>query len=133
MGTLVTYVCRRCGTTFSASHDGGFFFDLLHCDTCGADRRITHEDLGDIHLAYIKGLPGPYALARSAIDRHIQATYPGEPLTREAYETAAEATLQICSVCAGTFRYEAPARCPSCRSTEEQWEPDPKARFLAYD
>jgi hypothetical protein len=72
----------------------GFWFDLLHCEACGRDRHVAHKDLGDIHLAFVKGLPAPYAMTRAALDRHIQATYTGAPLDREAYHAAAEATLE---------------------------------------
>jgi hypothetical protein len=30
---------------------GGFFFDLLHCDDCGAATTVAHRDMGDAHLA----------------------------------------------------------------------------------
>ena len=115
-----------------AKEGGGFFFDLLHCDTCGRTRSVGHQDLGDIHLAYVKGLPGPYAVARAKTDRRIQQEYPGELLTRDEYWAAAEATLDLCA-CGGRFRYDAPARCPGCRSTGDQWDRDPRAPSMSYD
>lgn len=115
-----------------AKGGGGFFFDLLHCDTCGSTRSVGHEELGDIHLRFVKGLPGPYAVSRMAMDRRIQREYPGEPLTRDEYHAAAEATVDACG-CGGRFRYDAPARCPGCRSTSDQWERDPKAPHIFYD
>ena len=89
-------------------------------------------DLGDIHLAFVKGLPGPYAVSRSAIDREIKARFPGAPLDREAYHDAAEATLEACE-CGGRFRYDAPARCPVCRSTSELWDRDQRISMVLYD
>lgn len=80
----------------------------------------------------MKGLPGPYAVARAGMDRRIQAEYPGEPLTRDEYYAAAEATLEPC-VCGGRFRYDAPARCPECRSTRDQWDENPDGRVVMYD
>lgn len=126
------YTSRRCGTHFGAQHGGGFYFDLLQCDACGATATLLHQDLGDIHLRYVKGLPSPYAVARSDMDRRIQAEYPGEPLSRAEYRAAAEATLDPCS-CGGRFRYDASPRCPTCRSTSELWERDPKAPSALYD
>lgn len=111
---------------------GGFYFDELHCHTCGRTRSVGHEDMGVIHLGFVKGLPGPYAVARSDMDRQIQAEYPGAPLTRGEYHAAVEATLEPCA-CSGRFRYDAPARCPSCRSTSEQWDPDPSGGHVLYD
>ena len=132
MGSASGFICRACGARFMAKGGGGFFYDLLHCDTCGSTRSVGHEELGDIHLRFVKGLPGPYAVSRMAMDRRIQREYPGEPLTRDEYHAAAEATVDACG-CGGRFRYDAPARCPGCRSTSDQWERDPKAPHMFYD
>jgi hypothetical protein len=132
LGSASGYICRTCGTKFQVRQGGGFYFDLLHCDTCGRAETVGHQELGDIHLRFVKGLPGPYAVVRSAMDRRIQAEYPGEPLTRDEYHAAAEATLEPCA-CGGTYRYDAAARCPGCRSTSEQWDRDPNASHMFYD
>ena len=132
MGSTVGYICRSCGTHFTIGHGGGFFFDKLQCDQCGRSTNLGHRDLGDIHLRFVKGLKTPYAIARAEMDRRIQAEYPGEPLSRDEYHAAAEATLEACP-CGGHFRYDAPARCPTCRSTNELWDRDPKAGGSHYD
>ena len=132
MGSASGYICKACGRRFTVRSGGGFFFDLLHCDTCGATHSVGHQELGDIHLGFVKGLPGPYAVARAAMDRQIKETYQGRPLTRAAYHAAAEATLDRCA-CGGHFTYDAPARCPGCRATEEQWDEDPAAGHMFYD
>jgi len=132
MGSASSFICRTCGAHFMARDGGGFMFDLLHCDTCGATRSVSHQDLGDIHLGFVKGLPGPYAVARAAMDRRIQAEYPGRALTRHEYHAAAEATLGACA-CGGTFSYDAPARCPGCRSTQDQWDEDPTGVSMCID
>jgi hypothetical protein len=128
----MSYICKACGARFMARDGGGFMFDLLHCDTCGATRSVGHEELGDIHLGFVKGLPGPYAVARAARDRRIQAGYAGRTLTRDEYHAAAEATLGACA-CGGTFAYDAPARCPQCRSTADRWEEDPNGPMMFID
>lgn len=132
MGNASGYICRTCGARFQARSGGGFFFDLLHCDTCGEAKSVGHQELGDIHLRFVKGLPGPYAVARSVMDRRIQREYPGEPLTRAEYHAAAETTLDPCS-CGGRFRYDAQARCPACRSTSEVWDRDAEGLSMFYD
>jgi hypothetical protein len=81
---------------------------------------VAHRDLGDIHLGFVKGLGRPYAVARAQMDRRIQEEFQGEPLSRIDYRSAVEGTLDACS-CGGRFRYDAPTRCPSCRSTSEMW------------
>jgi hypothetical protein len=132
MGSSTGHICKVCATRFQVRDGGGFFFDLLHCDTCGRTNSVSHKDLGDIHLRYVKGLGRPYAIARAEMDRRIQAEYPGEPLSRDEYRTAAEATLDPCP-CGGQFRYDAPARCPACRSTAEMWIVDPDGPTAFYD
>jgi hypothetical protein len=132
MGSASGFICKACGARFTVSSGGGFYFDLVHCDTCGASRTVGHQELGDIHLRFVKGLPGPFAVSRAAMDRQIQREYPGEPIGREEYHRLAEATLQPCA-CGDRFRYDAPPRCPECRSQPEQWNPDPKAPGMFYD
>jgi hypothetical protein len=132
MGTATSHVCRACGTRFGVRDGGGFFFDLLHCDRCGRAQSVGHEELGDTHLRFVKGLPGPYTVGRTAIDRRIQREYPGKPLSRDEYHAAAEATVDPCP-CGGQFRYGAPPRCPACGSTSEMWEADPHASLIHYD
>lgn len=132
MGSRTGNVCRDCGTRFLVTEGGGFFFDELHCEACGGTRGISHQELGDLHLAFVKGLPGPYAMARMELDRRIKAEYPGAPLSRDEYHAAAEATLERCG-CGGRYRYDAPARCPTCRSTQDRWDPDPSAGGMHYD
>ena len=132
MGNISGQICRACGTKFNVRDGGGFYFDLLHCDKCGEDRTVRHEDLGEIHLRFVKGLPGPYAVARMAMDRRIQREYPGEPIDRPTYHAAAEATLEPCG-CGGRFRYDASARCPGCRSTREKWDWDQAALTMFVD
>lgn len=132
MGKSTGYICRGCGERFRPQFGGGFFFDLLHCDQCGADFSVAHEELGEIHLRFVKGLPGPYAVARAEMDRRIKAEYPGEPIDRAEYHRQAEATLEPCD-CGGRFRYDAPPRCPGCRSASEQWSRDPCSPSMLYD
>jgi hypothetical protein len=95
MGAASGFICRACGARFMISEGGGFRFDLLHCDACGAEQRVTHEELGDIHLAYVKGLPGPYSVSRMKLDAWFKQNYPGETLTREKYRVAVEGTLGV--------------------------------------
>ncbi len=123
MGSATAHICKACGTKFGVRDGGGFFFDMLHCDTCGKAQGVGHRDLGEIHLRFVKGLDHPYAVARMEMDRRIQQDYPGEPLSRDEYHAAAEATLDAC-LCGGRFIYDAPARCPNCRSTSEMWKRD---------
>ena len=119
MGQRTGYRCGACGERFEIEEGGGFFFDLLHCDRCGEARVIGHEEMGDIHLGYVKGLDGPYAFVRAESDERIRREYPGEALTETEYEAAVEGIVDPCP-CGGSYRYDAPARCPGCGSTRER-------------
>jgi hypothetical protein len=121
-----------CGEHFSIRQGGGFFFDLLHCDRDGRERVVAHRDMGDTHLGFVKGLPGPYAVSRSALDGEIKRTFAGPALNVDQYHSAVEDSLEPCP-CGGRYRYDARPRCPSCRSTAESWDPDPKAGRVLYD
>ncbi len=108
---------RSCDARFAVREGGGFFFDLLHCDMCGDANSVAHQDLGDIHLGFVKGLPGPYAVARSAIVAG-SGRLPCPVLTRGEYRAAAEATLEPSCVVrsATTRRPDARAAAP-CRTS----------------
>jgi DNA-directed RNA polymerase subunit RPC12/RpoP len=45
MGSASGYICRTCGAKFQV-RSGGFFFDLLHCDTGSR----CHCSLVDLHV-----------------------------------------------------------------------------------
>jgi hypothetical protein len=132
MGNEMGHICKGCGTRFSVRDGGGFYFDMLHCEACGKAASLGHQELGDTHLRFVKGLDRPYAVARAEMDRRIQQEYPGKPLSRKAYHAAAEATLDPCP-CGGRFRYDAPPRCPNCGSTREKWEADRNAPVMYID
>ena len=120
MGSRTGHTCRSCGTRFTVDQGGGFFFDQLHCDQCGKVWSIGHKDMGDLHLGFVKGLGRPYAIARARMDAQIQREFPGPAISREDYYTGVEALAPACA-CGGSFRYDAPPRCPRCRSTSEDW------------
>ncbi len=117
MGVEMAVRCRKCGCGFSARFGGGFIFHLLHCDTCGKDRSISFEEIGEAHLRYLKGLKGPYCVATSEHDRFVRENYPGEPLPEEDYHKVIDSIAGECG-CGGHFRMDAKPRCPECRSEE---------------
>ncbi|MGZ4904489.1 MAG: hypothetical protein ACXV5I_06715 [Halobacteriota archaeon] len=117
MGAEYRVRCLHCGHTFSVRQGGGFAFHLLHCDTCGEDVSIGFDELGEAHLRYTKGLPEPYCVASGCFDRKIQERYPGTPLSEEEYHNVVEQIAGGCS-CGGSFTFDAPPRCPRCRSRE---------------
>ena len=38
-----------------------------------------------------------------------------------------------CDACGGRYRYDAPPRCPGCRSTSEMWAEDEAGESVIYD
>lgn len=119
MGYSYTAYCRKCRSSFKVNDGGGFFFHLLRCDSCGGERSIGFDEIGEPHLRYLKGLDGPYCLASAEHDRHVRENYPGEPMGEEEYHGAVEEICGRCD-CGGRFRFDAPPRCPKCRTAYEK-------------
>ena len=130
MGTSYTAICKKCGHRFEVSEGGGFVSHLLHCSKCGREKSIGFDQLGENHAAYLKGLPGPYAIATAAHDAAIQDMYPGEPLDEEAYHKQVERVAGTCE-CGGCFTFNAKPRCPECGSNK--FEQDPGEQYICYD
>ena len=130
MGQQHDVRCLQCGEEFVVCDGGGFFFHLLHCDRCGKEKEIGFDELGELHLRYIKGLPGPYCIATREHDKAIQENYEGEPLSEDEYRSAIERSVPRHSRCGGRFRFDAPPRCPKCGSTEFE---DTGRGVLCYD
>lgn len=121
--------CKDCGHRFRAESGGGFSFHLLRCDRCGKTKSIGFAELGDVHLGYLKGLPGPYCVASSEHDHEVQERYPGRPLSERAYERKVQEFAGACG-CGGRFRFRARVRCPKCRSTRLEATP---GSMMLYD
>ena len=130
MGTRHCVICRACGQKSNVDEGGGFVFHLLHCDRCGDAKSISFEEIGEPHLRYLKGLPGPYAMATRRHDEWAKKNYPGEPLSDAEYHSAVEEIVGSCQ-CGGSYRFDAPPRCPKCRSTD--LADDPSAGDILYD
>jgi hypothetical protein len=123
-------ICNRCGEHFHVSEGGGFSFHLLHCDRCGRERSIGFDELGEIHLRYLKGLPGAYAMVSAEYDQRVRETYPGEPMEEDDYHAAVEQMAGDCD-CGGSYSMTATARCPTCHATD--WRRDPQGGGVLYD
>jgi predicted Zn-ribbon and HTH transcriptional regulator len=131
VGVKLKTMCRNCGHEFTYGDGGGFVFHLLRCDECGAERMVRFDELGDIHLCYLKGLPGPYCIATSEYDKHVKEHYPGEPLDEKEYNKLVEEFAGNCKKkgCSGKYKFDAPPRCPKCRSTKL----DEGSMMMLYD
>lgn len=117
MGYQVNATCRTCGAEFTVDHGGGFSFHLLRCDRCGKTKATGFNELGEVHVRYVKGLPGPYCVASAERDRAIQKNARIASITEKEYRKKIDAMAGACT-CGGRFRLDAPPRCPKCRSRQ---------------
>ena len=130
MGSSIKVTCADCGTFYTSRQGGGFMFHLLHCDKCGNEKSIRFNELGEIHLKYLKGLNAPYCVATAGHDRYIRENYPGDPIDEGEYHRLVEEFAGKCE-CGGKYTFNAPSRCPNCRSTNTEVVQD--GDFILYD
>jgi predicted Zn-ribbon and HTH transcriptional regulator len=116
MGKTSNAKCLDCGHEFELSQGGGFTSHLLRCDSCGITKAVGFDEVGDLHLRYIKGLPGSYSIATSEIDSDIQKYARVVPISETEYHEDVEAFAGNCE-CGVNFTFDAPPRCPKCHST----------------
>ena len=93
MGENYKARCKKCKRTFQVNIGGGFFFHLLHCDKCGRERSISLTD----------------------VDASIKKEHNDIPIHDDKYDKLIEEYVGTCK-CGGKFSFEAPPRCPRCRS-----------------
>jgi len=129
-GSRFEAVCSVCTMRFPVNDGGGFFFHLLRCDTCGQEKRIGFDTLGEIHLRYIKGLGGPWCVASTDADKKVQVSFPGEPIDEKEYHAFVEKSAGLCS-CGGNYTFDAKPRCPRCHASE--YTRDPHGERAFYD
>jgi hypothetical protein len=124
MGYQVGAKCGECGNTFTVDHGGGFSFHLVRCEKCGKTKSIGFDELGELHLRYLKGLPGSYCIASSEHDRYVRENAEVVPISEDEYHKGIEAAAGTCE-CGGNYGLDAPPRCPKCRSTRiDEGEPN---------
>jgi hypothetical protein len=107
MGQQFGAICGSCGHHFDVRKGGGFVFELLQCDTCSNTRSVGHAEVW-----------GPYQAYRRS------------PAAEQDHYHALQKHAGRCR-CDGHFLLSAPPRCPRCRSTEYQVDPDSPS--IMYD
>src|SRR3990172_838206 len=130
MGQKYQALCNDCGHTFHVMEGGGFFFHQLHCDKCGRAKSISFKKIGVLHMRYLKKLTGPYSVVTAESDKRIKNSYMGPAISEEEYHAEVEKMAGKC-LCRGQYRFDAPPRCPKCRSTS--LKEDPNVPGLCYD
>jgi hypothetical protein len=122
MGTGYPARCRQCGEKFYAIDGGGFHFELTHCNSCGAEKSVSHSEMGDILSRRIKFCVQRMrqnSPANSNPDPLMAKYVPaaGEPLDDEQYAKEVSRLAGKCP-CGGMFELNAPHRCPKCHSRD---------------
>ena len=115
--------CLECAESFVVNRGGGFFFHMLRCDQCGQTKSIGFDELGELHLRYLKGLSGPYAMISAERDRYVREHLDVEAIDEQEYHAGVEEAAGSCE-CGGRFTFDAPPRCPGCRSTRHRGRAD---------
>ena len=116
MGLSYRAACKECGHCFRVNMGGGFVFHLLRCTRCGRAKEVSFDELGEVHVQYLKGLDGPYCVATAGHDQTVRETYPGPAISESTYERKVQRIAGSCR-CGGRFTFRAKPRCPKCRST----------------
>ena len=87
------------------------------------------DEIGEAHLQYLKGLKGPYCVASSEHDNNVRENYTGDSISEEEYHESIERIASQCK-CGGHYRFNAPARCPKCKSDDLE---ETDGMFICYD
>lgn len=127
MGLENAATCLDCADQFTVSHGGGFTFHQLRCVLCGCAKDIGFDELGDLHLRYLKGSGTPYTVAFASEHEYVREHLDIEPISSEEYYAGVEAAA-TCD-CGGALSFDAPARCPKCGSLRIE----EGAAFIQYD
>jgi len=120
MGQSIGATCIECGCQFTVNYGGGWAFHLLHCEKCGAEKNVPHDELGEFHERYMARWG---SVADTVEDDE-------ESMTDEQYDAAVEEHAGKCT-CGGSFGLRARPRCPDCGSANFVEEPE-RHRIL-YD
>ncbi len=115
MGECVEAKCLKCGKSFTIDRGGGFSFHLLRCDKCGITKSINFDEIYELHQRYLKGLSGPYCIATAEHDKRVQENVDIKPIGEDEYHKQIVNLAGNCK-CSGKFVFDAPPRCPKCRS-----------------
>ncbi|MDX9863159.1 MAG: hypothetical protein RBS99_19800 [Rhodospirillales bacterium] len=115
MGHRVRAKCLDCGASFTVNHGGGFAFHLLRCDKCGKTKSVSFDLIWDIHDRYWMGVKSRRSGTLPGQDKPVSEQVDGALVSEEEYHQAVEKIAGMCK-CGGRHGFDAPPRCPKCRS-----------------
>ncbi len=116
MGIEFEARCKDCGAILSIGCVSGDDFSLLlRCDICGGEKPIRDDETEEIRSKDLKRLSLPDHVASSDHDKGMKENYQGELVSEEEYLREVERIAGKCK-CGGNPKFDAPPRCPKCRS-----------------
>ena len=117
MGWEVNAICLDCKRVFTVRQGGGFLFHQLRCAKCGKDINVCMKDVGTPYLQYVKGM-SEHNRRDPFLDVDVNALMESslEPISFDDFIIEVEKYAGQCK-CGGNYLFHAPARCPSCKST----------------
>lgn len=129
VGLSYRAACKECRHRFRVNLGGGFVFHVLRCTRCGKAKQVSFDELGEVHLQYLKGLEAPYCVATAGHDQAVKDTYTGPAISEATYARKVQRFAGSCR-CGGRFTFRAKPRCPKCLSTRLE---DTREEFILYD
>ena len=100
MGHRSEVICKKCDADFMFDSGGGFFFHLLKCDSCSKTKNIKFDEIGNLHLRFLKGSNIPYSMAGQKQWDDVRDNNEGEALSKEGYYKSIEDMAGECK-CGG--------------------------------
>ncbi len=115
MGHIAPAKCLDCGEAFRVRQGGSFTSHLLRCDACGKTRLVHLKESHQLRSRHGQGCLDEEISRESG--RHSEESDSAgiEPVTEADYRQELESLVGTCE-CGGRHTFDAPARCPSCRS-----------------
>jgi hypothetical protein len=105
----------KCGHTFTVHQETGCKAHLLHCVSCGRDKRIRQEDLQDLYHRSLATLTISPLLGIKCQAKPVRPLFSDEPIDCRKYKHMVENLAGSC-ICGAVFRFSGKPRCPGCRS-----------------
>jgi hypothetical protein len=110
-----SYRCFDCDSVFYHESGGGFGFHSLDCDKCGKHKLLDFSKLRDIQRRHFHKHPAGCGTTWL----YVREVNLGN--NQDTYYTEVERAAGNCE-CEGKYRFNAPTRCPKCKSTNVQCE-----------
>jgi hypothetical protein len=119
-------ICNRCETRFDAAWGHSRRGYCFRCAECGRPHGVPKDEVEeppgsnfDLSQVVAEVEPKPKRTLEELLDELVNRPPSPEWL---AWQQRVEATLPACA-CGGRYRFNAPSRCPKCRSDDHRKDP----------